>query len=143
MNILIISANVIAVILIFLILVYLWLDKKRFHAESQFRAVRHLFDDWMDLAAVFPECSGAVSRYRKTKNVSEKYRAIGEVSRLVWGRETAEMLSIGDELSVFLGVYRALAEEYNRRLNSKFTGVIARFLGFKKLPDIQLESMHV
>ena len=143
MNILIISANVIAILLIFLILTYLWLDKKRFHVESQFRAVRHLLDNWMNLADGFPECSDVVSRYHKTKNVSTKYCAIGEVSRLVWGRETPEMLSIGDELSVFLGVYCALAEEYNRRLNSKFTGTVARFLGFKKLPDLQLESMHV
>lgn len=143
MDICIIFVNIAAIVVIFLIAVYLWLDKKRFHVERQFRAVEELFDEWMTLAAEAAPCSEAVVTYRKTKNISEKYRAIDVASRAAWGYETPAMQEIAEELHVFLGVYRALAENYNRKLNSKFTGRIARFLGFRKFPDIKLETEHV
>lgn len=143
MDILIILSNVLAIAVIFVIIVYLWLDKKRFYVERQFRAAEDLFDQWMTLASVMPSCDGAVNAYRNTKNVSRKYRAIDEVCQVVWGKETPEMKAIADELSVFLGVYRALAEDYNRRLNSKFTGYLAKFLGFKKFPNLQMETEYV
>lgn len=143
MDICIILVNVAAVAVMFLIVVYLWLDKKRFHVERQFRAAEKLFDEWMGLASKTVSCEETAATYRKTKNISEKYRAIDRVSQAVWGRETPAMKELAEELHVFLGVYRALAEDYNRKLNSKFTGPIARFLGFKKFPDIQLETEHV
>lgn len=143
MNICIIFANLLAVVVIFVIVVYLWLDKKRFHVERQFRAVEDLFDEWMRLASVIPSCAEAGDAYRSTKNVSKKYRAIDEACQIVWGEETSEMKAIAGELEAFLGVYRALAEDYNRRLNSKFTGRLAGFLGFKKFPNIYMETEHV
>ena len=143
MNIWIMLSNLLAIAVIFVIIVYLWLDKKRFHAERQFRAVEDLFDEWMMLAAGSPSCADAVEVYRSTKNISKKYVAIYDACQAVWGAETPEMKSIAGELSVFLGVYGVLAEEYNRRLNSKFTGLLARFLGFKKLPNIQMEMEYV
>ena len=143
MNIWIILSNLLAIAVIFVIIVYLWLDKKRFHIERQFRAVEDLFDEWMMLAADNPSCVESVKSYRSTKNISKKYAAIYDVCQTVWGDETPEMKSIAGELSVFLGVYGVLAEEYNRRLNSRFTGFLARFLGFKKLPNIQMEMEYV
>ena len=143
MDICIILANVLAVAVIFLIVVYLWLDKKRFHVERQFRAAEKLFDEWMERASEASFCEEAAATYRRTKNISEKYRAIDRMSRAAWGRALPAMKELGEELHVFLGVYRALAEDYNRKLNSKFTGHVARFLGFKKFPDIQLETEHV
>ena len=143
MDIWIILANVAAIVIVFLILVFLWLDKKRFHIERQFRAVQPLFDHWMDSAAAVPGCEEYVIVYHRTRNVTEKYRAIGAVSNQAWGYETAAMKATAGELEVFLGVYNSLAEEYNRRLNSRFTGRIARLLGFQKLPDLKLETEHV
>lgn len=143
MDICIILTNAVAIAVIFLIVVYLWLDKKRFYVERQFRAVEKQFDKWMTLALEAVSCEEAVEMYRRTKNISQKYRAIDHMSRAVWGRETPAMKELAEELHVFLGVYRALAEDYNRKLNSKFTGCVARFLGFKKFPDIKLETEHV
>lgn len=143
MDISIILANVAAIAIIFVIVVYLWLDKKRFRVENQFRAVGDLFDAWMELASALPGCEDAVTAYRRTKNVSAKYRAIGAACEAAWGRETPQMKDAAEELSVFLGVYHVLAEDYNRRLNSKFTGRIAAVLGFKKFPNIQMETEHV
>lgn len=139
----IILANAAAVCIIFLIAVYLWLDKKRFQVERQFRVVADLFDGWMHCASAIPSCKDGAEAYFKTRNISAKYRAIGNVSQLAWGQETPEMKRIAEELGVFLGVYHALAENYNRRLNSRFTGKVARLLGFKKFPNIQLETDHV
>ena len=143
MNIWIILSNLMAIAVIFVIIVYLWLDKKRFHVERQFRAVEDLFDEWMTLAADNPSCVKAVEEYHSTKNISKKYLAIYDICQIIWGVKTPEMKSIAGELSVFLGVYGVLAEEYNRRLNSKFTGPLARFLGFKKFPNIQMEMEDV
>lgn len=143
MNICIILANLAAVVLIFFIVVYLWLDRKRFHVERQFRAVKNLFDEWVALAEEAAPCEEAAEAYRRTKNISEKYRAIDRISWIVWGHEPPAMDALAEELRVFLGVYRALAENYNRKLNSKFTGRIAHILGFRKFPDIQLETEHV
>lgn len=143
MNIIILLSNILAVAIIFLIVVYLWLDKERFHLERQFRAVEHLFNDWMTEASETASCESILAEYQTTKNISAKYRAVAHMSREVWGRETPSMKVLAEELSVFLGVYYALAEKYNRQLNSKFTGRIASFLGFKKFPDIQLETEHV
>lgn len=143
MDIWILLANVLAIAVIFVIIVYLWLDKKRFRVERQFRAAADLFDEWMALSANNPSCAESVQEYRSTKNISKKYAAIYDVSQAVWGEETPEMKSIAGELSVFLGVYGVLAEEYNRRLNSKFTGPLAKFLGFKKFPNIQMEMENV
>lgn len=143
MNIIIILANIVTIAVVFLIIVYLWLDKKRFRVERQFRAAEELFDEWMELASAVLSDSNAVHEYRSTKNVSRKYRAIGEASQTVWGRETVAMKGVATELEVFLGVYHVLSEDYNRRLNSRFTGKIARVLGFKKFPNIQLETEHV
>lgn len=143
MDICIILTNIAAVAVMFLIVVYLWLDKKRFHVERQFRAAEELFDEWMALASEAVFCEEAAEDYRRTRNISAKYRAIDRASRAAWGHETAAMKKTAEELHVFLGVYRALAEDYNRKLNSKFTGAIARFLGFKKFPDIKLETEHV
>lgn len=143
MDIRIILANVAAVAVIFLIFVYLWLDKKRFHLERQFRAAEHLFDDWMDHARAIPSCELSVKDYTASRNITAKYWAVSAASRAAWGQETPEMKAIAEELLVFLGVYHSLAEEYNRRLNSRVTGPIARFLGFKKFPDIQLETDYV
>ena len=143
MDIGIILVNVLAIVVIFFIIVYLWLDKKRFRVERQFRAVSDLFDEWMALALAIPSCGDAVRSYRSTKNISKKYRAIGIASRSAWGCETTEMKATAAELEVFLGVYHVLSEDYNRRLNSKFTGKIARILGFKKFPNIQMETEHV
>ena len=143
MDVFIIPANLMAIAGIFLIIVYLWLDRKRFFIERQFRAVKPLFDRWMELAALIPGCKPYVEEYCRTRDISAKYRAIGHASRAAWGHETREMAETAEELSVFLGVYHALAEEYNRRLNGKFTGKIAVFLGFKKFPNIQLETTYV
>ena len=143
MDICIILINIAVIVVIFLIAVYLWLDKKRFHVERQFRAVEPLFDRWIALAAEVALCGEAVETYRRTKNISEKYRAIDRASRAVWGYETPAMKETAEELHIFLGIYRSLAEGYNRKLNSKFTGRVARLLGFKKFPDIQLETEHV
>lgn len=143
MDIWIILANIAALVIVFFIFVYLWLDKKRFHLERQFRAVAGLFDRWMDAARGLPGCDDAVAVYRQTKNITEKYRAVGIVSEKAWGYETDAMKAAAGELEVFLRVYNGLAEDYNRRLNSRFTGRIARTLGFKKLPDLKLETEHV
>lgn len=143
MGICIFLANIAAIVVMFLIAVYLWLDKKRFHVERQFRAAEALFDEWMMRASEAVSCGEAAEAYRRTKNISAKYRAIDRASRAAWGHETPAMKETAEELHVFLGVYRALAEDYNRKLNSKFTGLIARFLGFKKFPDIKLETEHV
>lgn len=139
----VILVNIVVTAVLFLIIVYCWLDRKRFHLEAQFRAVRPLFDRWMEQASDLPDCADFVAVYKKTRNVSAKYRAIGEVNQIAWGRETAEMKKIAGELHVFLGVYQSMAEEYNRRLNSKFTGKVAALLGFKKFPNLQLETDNV
>lgn len=143
MDFLIILCNIAVIVVLFLIVVYCWLDRKRFHVEAQFRAVRHLFDSWMTQASELPGCADFVAAYEKTGNISSKYRTIGEVNRIVWGHETLEMKKTAGELHVFLGVYQSLAEEYNRRLNSKFTGKVAALLGFKKFPNLQLETDNV
>lgn len=143
MNVLIVLSNALAIAVIFLIAVYLWLDKKRFHLERQFRAAEHLFGEWMQLAGEAADRKDILNAYRNTKNISAKYRAIGDMTRAVWGRETPAMKTLAEELSVFTGVYYTLAEKYNRQLNSRFTGRIARLLGFKKFPDIQMETEHV
>lgn len=143
MGICIVLANVAAIAVIFLIVVYLWLDKRRFHVERQFRAVEHLFDEWMGLASAVSGSEEVVVSYQTARNISEKYRAVGRMSEAVWGCETQKMKEIAGELGVFLGVYHALAEDYNRRLNSKITGRIATFLGFKKFPNIHMETEHV
>lgn len=129
-----------ALALMGLIFIYLWLDKKRFRVLRQFRAVRELFDEWMDGARTIEGCQALVEAYEKTRDVTKKYRAIGAVSEKVWGYETARMKRIASQLDVFLGVYRSLAEDYNRRLNSRFTGRVARFLRFEKLPELKLET---
>lgn len=136
-------ANIAAIVVIFFILVYLWLDKQRFHIERQFRAAEPLFDRWMECARELPGCGEAVSAYFGTRNNTNKYRAVGIVSERAWGYETGEMKKIAEELAVFLGVYNALAEKYNRRLNSRFTGCVAGMLGFRKLPNLKLEAEHV
>lgn len=139
-NILIILVDLAALALMGLIFVYLWLDKKRFHVERQFRAVEELFDEWMACAREIDGCGAAVDAYEKTRDVTKKYLAIGAVSEAAWGYETGRMKQLAAQLDVFLGVYHALAEEYNRRLNSRFTGRIARLLRFKKLPELKLET---
>lgn len=136
-------ANAAAIVVIFFILVYLWLDKQRFRIECQFRAAKPLFDRWMDCARDIPACNESVSVYYGTANVTKKYLTIGIVSEKAWGYETDEMKAIAGELTVFLGVYNALAEKYNRRLNSRFTGRVAGMLGFRKLPDLKLETAYV
>lgn len=136
----IILVDLAAVAMLFCIFVYLWLDKKRFHIERQFRAVKELFDEWMRCARPIDGCGAAVERYERTRDVTKKYLAIGEVSEAAWGYETERMRQLAAQLDVFLGVYRALAEDYNRRLNSRFTGPLARVLGFKKLPELKLET---
>lgn len=143
MDIWLILLNLVVIAGIFLIFVYLWLDKKRFHVERQFRAVRKLFDAWMDSAATIPACAACAEEYRGTGNISRKYAAVAAAAEKAWGSETAEMKAAAEELTVFLGVYHSLAEDYNRLMNSRFTGKIARLLGFKKLPDLKLETEHV
>lgn len=140
MDFLIILVDLAALALMGLIFVYLWLDKRRFHIERQFRAAKELFDEWMACAREIDGCGAAVDAYEKTHDVTKKYIAIGAASEKAWGYETARMKQLASQLEVFLGVYRALAEDYNRRLNSRFTGRIARFLRFEKLPELKLET---
>lgn len=136
----IILIDLAAMAVLFFIFVYLWLDKKRFHIERQFRVAKDLFDEWMACARTLDGCGAAVERYERTRDITKKYIAIGEASKAAWGYETERMKRLAAQLEVFLGVYHALAEEYNRRLNSRFTGRLARVLGFKKLPELKLET---
>lgn len=140
MNILILSANIAAVIIIVLIVVYLTEDRRRFRVESQFRAVSGLFDEWVSLAAQCPGCGSHAAAYQKTKNISEKYRQIDAMISASAGHGSVRMLSLEQELVPFTQIYRGLAEPYNRALSGRLGGRIMRFLGFRPLPSLRFEA---
>lgn len=130
------------VAMIVLILTYLIEDRRRFRVERQFSAVKKLFDEWMALGGALDGCGECAEGYRKTRNVSKKYRRIAEMSRLVWGRETPRMEELAAALAPFCTVYNSLAEAYNRHLMGAVRAPVMRFLGFRELPKLDLTTQQ-
>jgi len=138
MKYLLVLLDIFVVCVVFLILCYLIIDRSRFRVERQFIAVKALFDDWMEQGGRLEGCADTAAAYRKTRNISKKYRLIGEMSTLVWGRQTAEMEALAKELSPFCGVYEALAGPYNRRIGGRLRAPLMKLLGFQPLPGLEL-----
>lgn len=120
-----------------LIFVYLANDRRRFRVERQFSAVRSLFDEWVGGAAKLPGCEELAAQYRRTHNISKKYRLIGALTEQV-DCPTEKMQEISERLRVFCGVYYSLAEDYNRHLMGAIREPITHFLGFRPLPQIDM-----
>lgn len=140
MKVLYILLDAAVLVLIVLIAVYLIQDRRRFRVERQFSAVKRLFNEWMALGGTLNGGGECAAGYRKTRNISKKYRCIAEMSRLVWGRETSRMTELANELAPFCAVYESLAADYNRHLMGKLRAPIMRLLGFRELPKLELTT---
>ena len=136
----ILLVNLAAAVMIALILVYLIQDRRRFRVERQFRSVRGLFDEWVELAAALPGCGETAAAYQKTSNVSKKYCLIAELIRFTHGQRTARMLALEEELTPFTQIYEGLAEAYNRRLLGRFREPVMRMLGFRYFPSLRFDA---
>ncbi len=135
----IVLANVLAVVMIVLIIVYLVNDRRRFQIERQFRAVREPFDEWAGLAGAVDGCGETAAAYREAKSVSEKYRLLA----LLYGQSrlnrSMRMRQLEAELAPFCSVYNGMAESFNRRLVGRASGPVMRLLGFRPLPALPFE----
>ena len=129
-------------VMIVLIAAYLIQDRRRFRVERQFSAVKSLFNEWMELGGTLDGGGECAAAYRKTRNISKKYRCIAEMSRLVWGRETPRMTELANELAPFCAVYEALAGDYNRHLMGTLRAPFMRLLGFRELPKLELTTQQ-
>lgn len=142
MKVLYILLDAAVLVMIVLIAAYLIQDRRRFRVERQFSAVKSLFNEWMELGGTLDGGGDCAAAYRKTRNISKKYRCIAEMSRLVWGRETPRMTQLADELAPFCAVYEALAEDYDRHLMGKLRAPLMRVLGFRELPKLELTTQQ-
>lgn len=139
-NIGILLINVAAIVLIALIVAYLTQDRRRFRVERQFRAVEALMNEWVELASPLPGCGDPADEYRKTRDVSRKYRLIAALIRASHGKTSVRMQALEQELIPFTQIYAVLAEDYDRHLTGSLRGPVMRLLGFQPLPLLRFDA---
>lgn len=137
---------------IVLIIVYDIFDRHRFRIERQFKYVRGALGDWAEatrtLAGLLPDycepgVEETVERYFDSKKPVVKLGCIAQLYGMTEGlrdiemcepevaEKLAEKLEMEVELSDFCVLYCELAAKFNKKLEKKPFGSIAKFLRFK------------
>ncbi len=119
-TVLILAANVVAVLVILLIAVYLSLDKYRFQIERQFTAVE---DETYALVCQ----AGEQAAYDRLRHTAEKLTFLAEL----W--EKGPLVP----LECFVEVYNDLAHKYNFRISSRLVKPFAQLLRLRPYPTFR------
>lgn len=143
---------VIVIFVIFLILVYQWLDKHRFSVERNFVKNKETFKYWDSyVSEVFKDDEKMIPLIQKVTNekkIVRKINAFNEfqenLNRYCEGDDaaSAEYKKIRkrsyDILKEFANVHNVLAVEYNDKLEKNIAQPVVKILRLKEMPRIYL-----
>ena len=142
------------VFMIFVILVYQWIDKYRFSVERNYTKSKDVLIEWHKyVSEVFKDdekIAPILEQFAKEKKIGKKVEKINafqeEINKYCLGNDAkaAEYKKIRkasyDRLKEFAKVHNILADEYNEKLYKSISNITVKIFRMKEMPLIYLGS---